>query len=171
MLWIDAICINQADDAEKEDQVFHMIRIYRRARQIVAWLGIASPDTHIAIAWVHTVNKHLGLDEERNDVYLLETGDKRYVSRRHTAMISVEQFKALENFQSRSWFSRLWIWQEVKSGQDHTILLCGGHMLDWRRVRVAKLYLAGKNVFELKDKTKTNWSKHCAKDESGVHGG
>lgn len=40
VLWIDAICINQSDDAEKSWQVKLMADIYRRARRVLVWLGI-----------------------------------------------------------------------------------------------------------------------------------
>lgn len=41
VIWIDALCINQADDDEKSWQVGSMQEIYRRAHQVLAWLGPA----------------------------------------------------------------------------------------------------------------------------------
>ncbi|KAF2423735.1 heterokaryon incompatibility, partial [Tothia fuscella] len=38
-LWVDAICINQADESEKSDQVWNMLHIYQTARKVMAWLG------------------------------------------------------------------------------------------------------------------------------------
>jgi hypothetical protein len=38
-LWVDAICINQAENEEKGHQVQHMGQIYERARMVVVWLG------------------------------------------------------------------------------------------------------------------------------------
>jgi len=38
-LWADAICINQADNAEKSAQVRSMFTIFRKARRVLAWLG------------------------------------------------------------------------------------------------------------------------------------
>jgi hypothetical protein len=38
-IWVDAICINQSDDAEKNVQVSQMRKTYSEARQVVAWLG------------------------------------------------------------------------------------------------------------------------------------
>lgn len=42
LLWVDAICINQKDDAEKNDQVQIMRDIYRFGRKTLAWLGEGS---------------------------------------------------------------------------------------------------------------------------------
>lgn len=38
-LWIDAVCINQRDNAEKSSQVSMMDRVYAEAAKVVAWLG------------------------------------------------------------------------------------------------------------------------------------
>jgi hypothetical protein len=38
-LWVDAICINQQDTDEKTQQVRQMTDIYRRASQVLIWLG------------------------------------------------------------------------------------------------------------------------------------
>lgn len=38
LIWIDAICINQADDVERGHQVGSMKEIYRDAAQVIAWL-------------------------------------------------------------------------------------------------------------------------------------
>jgi len=38
-LWVDALCINQENDAEKSEQVAAMANIYRQSRRTLAWLG------------------------------------------------------------------------------------------------------------------------------------
>lgn len=50
ILWVDAICINQADDTEKGHQVQSMARIYASANRVIVWLGEAASDTDGAIA-------------------------------------------------------------------------------------------------------------------------
>ena len=40
-LWIDAVCIDQADDNEKSIQINFMNLIYKQASQVWAWLGLA----------------------------------------------------------------------------------------------------------------------------------
>jgi hypothetical protein len=37
--WFDALCINQSDEEEKGQQVAQMGEIYRKASQVVIWLG------------------------------------------------------------------------------------------------------------------------------------
>jgi hypothetical protein len=38
-IWVDRICINQADDRERSHQVQLMGMVYRRARTVFVWLG------------------------------------------------------------------------------------------------------------------------------------
>lgn len=45
--WIDALCINQYDNPEKERQVPNMFHIYRKASTVLVWLGPAGPYTSL----------------------------------------------------------------------------------------------------------------------------
>jgi hypothetical protein len=37
--WIDALCINQINSQEREEQVLQMREVYSRAHQTIVWLG------------------------------------------------------------------------------------------------------------------------------------
>ena len=50
-LWVDSICINQADPAERNRQVELMADIYARCHDMIVWLGEHSED---AIDWLKT---------------------------------------------------------------------------------------------------------------------
>jgi hypothetical protein len=54
-LWIDAICINQTSIAEKNQQVPLMGEIYRKASQVIVWIGRGSPQTDAALDYLSTV--------------------------------------------------------------------------------------------------------------------
>ncbi|KAH7135000.1 heterokaryon incompatibility protein-domain-containing protein [Dendryphion nanum] len=45
VIWIDAICINQTDSIEKSTQVALMRHIYKRANEVLIWLGPSTPQT------------------------------------------------------------------------------------------------------------------------------
>ncbi|KAK0729527.1 heterokaryon incompatibility, partial [Lasiosphaeris hirsuta] len=45
-LWVDAICINQDDIPERNQQVNMMGDIYRRAERVIVWLGEATELTN-----------------------------------------------------------------------------------------------------------------------------
>jgi hypothetical protein len=48
--WIDAVCINQADDMEKSWQVQQMWTVYHEAQYVAAWLGLAADDSDLVLA-------------------------------------------------------------------------------------------------------------------------
>ncbi|KAK3367256.1 heterokaryon incompatibility protein-domain-containing protein [Lasiosphaeria ovina] len=52
-LWVDAICINQADAREKEGQLGLMRSLYEQAAQVCVWLGEPADGTAIAINDLH----------------------------------------------------------------------------------------------------------------------
>lgn len=51
MVWADAICLNQDDDAEKSVQVQRMDEIYSGADRVLVWLGDDSDNSQLVI-WV-----------------------------------------------------------------------------------------------------------------------
>jgi hypothetical protein len=54
-LWIDAICLNQADNEEKSVQVQLMGEIYSQARKLRIWLGETDSDTPKIFAFLKTI--------------------------------------------------------------------------------------------------------------------
>ncbi|KAK4078338.1 uncharacterized protein Triagg1_3354 [Trichoderma aggressivum f. europaeum] len=75
-LWIDAICINQNNIPERNQQVSIMKDIYRKARHVVIWLGAADEDSDLVFPLCERmVEKRLGLlefddlSQGHNDVY------------------------------------------------------------------------------------------------------
>lgn len=49
ILWIDALCINQENILERNHQVGLMSRIYSKAVVVLAWLGLASGNSNMAM--------------------------------------------------------------------------------------------------------------------------
>ncbi len=60
VLWVDAICINQEDTIEREDQVAQMRQIYQDASQVVVFLGadlIVPPPAGSALCWRYNIHE------------------------------------------------------------------------------------------------------------------
>ncbi|KAF2182954.1 hypothetical protein K469DRAFT_584513, partial [Zopfia rhizophila CBS 207.26] len=55
LLWADAICINQADNADKSAQVRIMDEIYKNARLVIAWLGPVEDSTPKAFEYIRKI--------------------------------------------------------------------------------------------------------------------
>ncbi|KAH7256186.1 heterokaryon incompatibility protein-domain-containing protein [Fusarium tricinctum] len=52
LIWIDAICINQQDESERNHQVWQMNNIYSRAAVVNVWLGSATASSDAGIGFL-----------------------------------------------------------------------------------------------------------------------
>jgi hypothetical protein len=66
LLWIDAICIDQANNAEKNTQIPLMGAIYRTATRGLIWLGEAADDSALAMALARKLSKIMSGDLEED---------------------------------------------------------------------------------------------------------
>lgn len=106
-LWIDALSINQADNAEKAVQVSLMGTIYSKARCVLVWLGCASDDSPLAMKALSSLRKPKDLQA-----------------------LSSEANSAIGKLFSRAWFTRVWTIQEWGLGRKNKFL-CGEDVVPW----------------------------------------
>ena len=86
ILWVDAVCINQENDEEKEDQISLMAEIYAKALRVVVWLGEAEVDSDRALEVIRLAGeKSAGLSNTE-----LTQG-------------------AIRQLLKRPWFRRIWV--------------------------------------------------------------
>jgi hypothetical protein len=57
VLWIDAICINQKDIAERNKHVKVMKEVYEQAKSVLIWLGPSADDSHLAMQTIRALNE------------------------------------------------------------------------------------------------------------------
>lgn len=113
-LWVDQICINQADIPERNSQVQRMGTIFERAEEVLIWLGHYGP---------------------AGDVALKEIRESR------TAQTKARQFPyALSGhsyflFINNEYWNRLWVAQEIHIAQSLR-LFCSDTFLSWDDVSV-----------------------------------
>jgi len=48
IIWVDAICINQNDDTEKQEQVMKMASIYHNSKSVCIWLGTDTSESRVS---------------------------------------------------------------------------------------------------------------------------
>jgi hypothetical protein len=112
--WIDAVCINQAIIAEKTQQVQMMRRTFSQASVVYAWLGVENKYSKDGIKQLkrltEIVSTKFSSDENMNitQLSLKELGFPAPKSSRWTV---------LAHFLCLPYFSRIWIFQEVKVAQ------------------------------------------------------
>ncbi|KAK3989394.1 het-domain protein, partial [Cladorrhinum sp. PSN332] len=66
LVWVDAICINQADDDEKSRQVTKMRDIYHSAAQTVAYLGDERDDSKVFMWFMSRIAQQFGREMEKS---------------------------------------------------------------------------------------------------------
>ncbi|VUC30276.1 unnamed protein product [Clonostachys rosea] len=59
LVWADAICINQKDDLEKTFQVKMMDRIYKEAKEVMAWLGPSSDEVDLGLQLLNDIGGNM----------------------------------------------------------------------------------------------------------------
>jgi hypothetical protein len=147
-LWVDAVCINQQDLTERSAQVRQMRLIYQRARCVNSWLGPEANNSSLAWQFVETYGNVL----KYNDHIIKQSSNRTRARIRHlmnrllrrvqisesrqdamaehwiiTALKDLalrRSWNALAAVHRRSYWSRIWIVQELLSNQ-HTWVHCG----------------------------------------------
>lgn len=113
ILWCDAVCINQSDLRERQDQVPRMGKIYAGASRVLAWLGDVNFDSADIfdflrdVAAVSPAPNNYGSDAcdfKKLDAFLAEA-DHRY-------------WIMLRLLHQADLFSRVWIVQEINLALD-----------------------------------------------------
>jgi hypothetical protein len=86
IIWVDAVCIDQENIKEKEDQIQLMAKIYSQATRVLVWLGEAAHNSDQAL-------------EEIRAVGGMATSSRSY------KIIPLAVLKLLQ----RTWFQRIWV--------------------------------------------------------------
>lgn len=116
-LWIDALCINQGDILERNEQVAKMRRIYQRATKVVAWLGPTSHKTDIAFHFLMEASSN------RSEI-------ENWFSKTLTNPARLRSWEALYDLIDRDYWKRVWIIQEIFSATT-LVVRCGYRSIWW----------------------------------------
>ena len=120
-LWVDAICINQKDIAERNYQVSIMRWIYQKAVQVIIWLGKKSFDSDHAMDVLESDD----LDGANATTYVAK---------------GLATWKALSCFFARTYWSRVWVMQEAVWAVD-VIIMCGTRKMSWDSLLGGSIYV------------------------------
>lgn len=122
-MWIDAICIDQQNTAERSQQVNLMDRIYKDAACVSVWLGRADVLTEIAVQTVSQLApcyQNLG----EGDIVPYQNNNLEVYEKAGVPYVSDLQWNALAALYLRQWFTRVWVIQEVVLNQE-ILVFCG----------------------------------------------
>jgi hypothetical protein len=113
VLWIDAICINQKNIAERSVQVMHMGEVYTKAASVIAWLGEESNDSNLAFDALNA----LPTDG-------LQHWDPQKNAKLDMTALEPKCTSAIRSLFLRPWWRRIWTVQESILGPAMS-LICG----------------------------------------------
>jgi hypothetical protein len=100
-LWIDAICIDQTNLKERNQQVAQMRDVYTSAESVIVWLGLAQRDEELA-----------------------------FLLTRHPNLLHVEKLQSeLLALLSKPYFTRVWVVQEFVLARS-VVIWCGEYFAD-----------------------------------------
>jgi hypothetical protein len=141
VLWIDAICINQASNEDKVQQILTMRNIYARASRVIIWLGPEDETTAPALEMLDRALKEAQLETGLpipNHKYIKgeEPDEARNSARGFPAFDDKAGWAPLLALFSRSWFSRTWIIQEATLA-DMAVVKVGSREILWQELGFA----------------------------------
>ena len=137
VFWIDAICVNQQDSAERGHQVKRMAAVYSMASQVIVWLGPESQNSTLALRAIDGLGSRLRVDWNVREMTSVSTGETITQASDH---FDDETWQSVGDLLRRPWFERLWIWQEVRLARE-AYLFCGNRGVPWETIRRAMVYL------------------------------
>lgn len=130
-IWIDAVCINQADDEEKYTQINMMHRIYKGARKVWAWFGVPTEQAKMShflslLPAVIAYNKQISTSSDDSTRERPEELRQLDITYRDTI------FHLFQN----PWFRRTWVVQEGVLARSISYL-CGDHEIEFEALNEA----------------------------------
>lgn len=142
-LWVDAVCIDQANIRERGEQVQIIRRIFNSAAHVWIWLGLEESSTSDALQAIATINSHR--ETKRLSFTILKgiTDEDPYTEILGLKDMTIDQrsVHALHRLFARPWFQRIWVVQEVNVGSPRIEVLIGQKQVAWDRVGAAALWL------------------------------
>ncbi|KAI5865872.1 HET-domain-containing protein [Durotheca rogersii] len=138
-LWADAICINQNDTDERENQVLRMKDIYKGAREVFIWLGEEREDSDKGVAVAKDLARaHLQFEECGGTLETLNFDDEnvRRLFGRFRDPLEFPRLSAFATIIRRLWFTRVWVVQELALATEATAH-CGDSSISWDDLVVA----------------------------------
>jgi hypothetical protein len=135
-LWIDALCINQHDMAEREHQVTMMYDVYKGSLETIIWLGEQDEHTESAVLLCQAV---------RSQVREPFTADGSISEKQKHEFNNIKlptnwKLNSLQSIFNRKWFTRQWVFQEVIASPQCVCRL-GRFSTPWPAVDMAHAFL------------------------------
>ncbi|TQN67654.1 Heterokaryon incompatibility protein 6, OR allele [Colletotrichum shisoi] len=147
LVWVDALCINQSDNREKESQIMLMHDIFVSARRVLAYLGEEADGSKRAVEliqkyWRINIPNPLNAGARAFAENLLSEPVPDAPAGREAELPPPgdEEWMAVSRFWNRPWFRRVWVVQEFILARD-VLMICGDEAVNWAKLWPATVAL------------------------------
>lgn len=133
VLWIDAICINQDDLDERSERVSDMASVYSKAQRVLVWLGPESENSPLAIKALKDIEHDIVITYSRERMsMMIKPGSRTDQLERSNKASRAEvlSWVAIRDLLGREWFTRLWVFQEIRLASQ-AIIVVGNDEMGW----------------------------------------
>lgn len=159
VLWVDALCINQNNEEEKNIQVSMMGAIYQKAYRVVIWLGKDEDGSTLmgfeSAGQLHQIGRKFGLvslQPPRSADKLRVENDLKIAFQKEQSNIELASreiwVEALLSLLKSPWFTRTWTIQEIALSNT-AVVQSGRRYIPWDTLAMAIFIL--NNGFSFKD--------------------
>ncbi|KAE8444850.1 hypothetical protein EG329_014205 [Mollisiaceae sp. DMI_Dod_QoI] len=140
-LWVDALCINQADNRERTHQVGMMGTIYQSAKRVIAWLGDGNEHDILAI---RTFRRIIAFSRKGKPIKHVENHED---PDNKDNRIDLQETQAIAEWGAKSYWHRVWIVQELFLAQD-LIVTVGGESISGKELDLIMIAFESWPVFD-----------------------
>lgn len=172
-MWIDGICINQKDKAERACQVQLMEKIYSQTAAGIIWLGESDSFTEMAMLMIPDLARKLKLYDSRLGFNRLSFAAHDLPSTSSPVWAGVDYLFA------KPWFTRVWTFQEAVLPRNIEFV-CGSLAIDFNSLWVFSAYMltvsksesmesATESVDWKRKRAQEGWSRILAIEELRRH--
>ena len=121
-LWVDVLCINQADEVEKTAQVREMRSIFGGAKRVVCWLGKGQSRVRTAFNVFWSVYHIMEVGNHGDWTSPIDKIHDRFLR-------DDEAIAAVLDIIRYPWFQRVWVLQELLAAWE-SVFWCGDASID-----------------------------------------
>jgi hypothetical protein len=113
-IWVDSLCIDQSNVAERSEEVKRMDQIYSKADRVITYLGPSEDHSDDVLQVIEGLGNGIRSEQAAN---LLDHWFEYD--------LDSEFFHYLARLLMRQYWSRIWIMQEVALASEKSLLICG----------------------------------------------
>lgn len=128
--------------SERGHQAARMADVYSTARVVIVWLGPERDGSALAIGAMTDRGSGIQVNWTTKDITPLSGEDYHQWSKEPLLFTRNQDTRnSIARLLDRAWFTRLWIWQEIRLARNGAEMRCGYDSMSWDSFRSAILCL------------------------------